>query len=108
METPPNWFVCPLRVAQYGDPPREAGELDHIPRRPGVYAIYRYGKLVYIGSSSNLRARLGSHEKLKKGDAVKIKLTRKLGDWLMIEYRLIARLQPELNTTVRHQRAPRA
>ena len=30
-------------------------------RRPGVYALYRRGKLYYVGLASNLRARLKMH-----------------------------------------------
>jgi len=33
----------------------------HVRRRHGVYALYRRGKLHYVGLASNLRSRLGHH-----------------------------------------------
>jgi hypothetical protein len=33
----------------------------HVRRRQGVYALYRRGKLQYVGLASNLRSRLGHH-----------------------------------------------
>ena len=33
----------------------------HVRRRQGVYALYRRGKLYYIGLASNLRSRLAHH-----------------------------------------------
>jgi hypothetical protein len=33
----------------------------HVRRRQGVYALYRRGKLHYVGLASNLRSRLGHH-----------------------------------------------
>lgn len=78
-----------------------------IARRPGVYVIYLDGKLTYVGQSENVLYRLFEHlrfDEEKKlwvsrwGVAqkalVKAKYTRRLGDWLMWEYRLIQRLRP--------------
>ena len=33
----------------------------HVRRRQGVYALYRRGKLYYVGLASNLRSRLAHH-----------------------------------------------
>lgn len=75
---------------------------------PGVYVIYCDGVLSYVGSTNNLQARLFKH--LCYGHTkcvtqwglfddvfIKIRLSRKYGDWAMIELRLIARLQPKFN-----------
>lgn len=87
---------------------------------PGCYAIYCDDVLVYVGSSTNLRARClayGRHSRFARHPAgrhipvlrfpwgissyrgfyVKVKYSRRLGDWLMWEWRLIARLQPRHN-----------
>jgi len=76
-----------------------------IPNMPGCYAIYRGRTLVYIGSTQNLNARLENHWRDSKRWGVtpntpltiKVRVSRKAGDWLMIEYRLIKRLRPEVN-----------
>lgn len=86
---------------------------DSVPHRPGVYVIYIYDRPVYVGQSSNLALRLRSYKfrygynrniKTPWGDFhdeapvyCKFKTTRRLGDWLMWEYRLIQKLQPEHN-----------
>lgn len=88
-----------------------------IPARPGVYVIYFDGRPVYVGQSANLRARVSGHrirhgygktihtpwEELPHTAAVtvKVKCSRRIGDWAMWEIRLIARLRPEFN--VHHQ-----
>jgi len=43
-------------LEQYQDIVRE-----HVRRRHGVYALYRRGKLYYVGLASNLRGRLANH-----------------------------------------------
>lgn len=69
----------------------------------GVYAIYRAGSLVYIGSSSQLSVRLQPYFRLRHPDVplvtVKVAPSRRAGDWLMREYRLIRRLRPADNKT---------
>ena len=35
--------------------------LNEVPARPGVYALYYYGKRRYVGKSKNLRRRLKQH-----------------------------------------------
>jgi len=71
-------------------------------------------RLIYIGSSESIKKRVTSHisfpagrpffskaaERLESGHGpfiVAYKLTQKNGDWLMLEHRLIERLQPECN-----------
>lgn len=80
------------------------------PSSPGVYAVYLDGILSYIGSSNNIEARLrgynirpgyapgffsfwGRHNDLK----IKARVSKRDGEWLMREYRLIQRLTPPLN-----------
>jgi excinuclease UvrABC nuclease subunit len=100
-----NWkTICPARE----DPPA----------LPGVYVIFVNGQVAYVGSSMNMRARFVGH-KFRFGfarnihtpwgsfpdtspggsDAVtcKFRTSRRLGDWLMWEFRLIRRLQPIFN-----------
>lgn len=77
------------------------------PRSPGVYVVFRNGQAVYVGQSVNLRARLSAHEygvcdraRQSPADVISIRysLSRKRGDWLMREYRLIQRLKPLMNS----------
>ncbi len=80
----------------------------------GCYAIYRGSSLIYIGSTSNLRQRLQSHWRAAarwrtsatEPLSIKVKPSRRRGDWLMIEYRLILRLCPKMNRmhNIRRQR----
>ncbi len=69
----------------------------------GVYAIYRTGSLVYIGSSSQLSVRLQPYFRVRHQDVplvtVKVAPSRRAVDWLMREYRLIRRLRPVDNRT---------
>lgn len=84
-----------------------------VPTEPGYYALYSGKVLVYIGSTTNLRIRLGKHLCVRRsyssahGDWIqpknpitraKFKVSRRLGDWLMGEWRLITRLQPKNNS----------
>jgi len=41
----------------------------YVRRRQGVYALYRRGKLYYVGLASNLRGRLASHLRDRHGDS---------------------------------------
>lgn len=41
----------------------------YVRRRHGVYALYRRGKLYYVGLASNLRSRLGNHLKDRHGES---------------------------------------
>lgn len=79
-------------------------------QRPGVYVIIADGTVLYVGQSENVAARIaaynirfglggsvftrwGAHRRV----AVKVRYTERYGDWLMIEARLIRRLQPKFN-----------
>src|SRR3990167_5290860 len=87
---------------------------DAVPKEPGCYAVYHDGRLVYIGSSSFLPRRVNHYFSVKRlrpritGGAmvkvnsdvlvtVKVAQTSRAGEWLMREYRLIARLRPRDN-----------
>lgn len=84
-----------------------------LPRCAGVYAVYFDNELVYIGQSWNVAARFSEHS-IRYGYGrniitpwidlpdhtevkVKVKRTRRLGDWAMDEIRLINRLRPQFN-----------
>lgn len=93
------------------------GALPHWCRRPGCYAIYIDGSLVYVGSSENLYTRLLIHRAkfqlvvpdklggpfiqtqfgLCSKVTAKVWLSRRFGDWLMLEARLIRRIKPSGN-----------
>lgn len=79
------------------------------PRHPGVYVVYLGGRVVYVGSSWSLGERFPYHG-LSRIDGtwttpwgespylvVKYKISRRFGDWLMDEIRLIRRLNPSGN-----------
>lgn len=80
---------------------------------PCCYVIYFDSQPIYIGSTNNLRARFLGHS-FRYGYAkvvmtpwgdfdsrmkitIKYRPSKKYGDWLMIEARLIMRLQPIFN-----------
>ena len=86
-----------------------------VPARPGTYALFSGDQLLYIGSSTDLRGRLKEHgygarwsSRPRKHTAtprlrVKIAESRRPGDWLAREYRLIVRLRPPLNRVHAHR-----
>jgi excinuclease UvrABC nuclease subunit len=97
---PGTWVMCSPEFA---------------PVAAGVYAIYVNGELVYVGSSKNLRQRLAQHNvrygyspsvitpwgQFHHADAsyhCKVKVSRRYGEWAMLELRLIRRLKPRCNT----------
>ena len=84
-----------------------------IPAAPGVYVVYLSNNVVYVGQSNNLRVRFARHN-IRFGYAsnlitpwgefpatkkleIKAKLSRRVGDWAMLEIRLIHRLRPRFN-----------
>ncbi len=83
------------------------------PRQPGVYAIFLDGELTYIGSTINIADRLAGHRLNRdmhtglyhtpwgqcRTLGIKCRHSRRYGDWLMHEVRLIFRLQPVGNVT---------
>ena len=96
-------------------------ERERLPRCAGAYAIYFDGRLVYIGQSCDIANRFsehcfrygyGRHIVTPWGEVpesttitVKVKRSRRLGDWAMWEIRLIARLRPVFNS--HHKRGRR-
>jgi excinuclease UvrABC nuclease subunit len=86
-----------------------------LPHCAGVYAVYIDGQLVYIGQSSDIANRIANHRfrfGYRKnvilpwnGDvpdtskiSLKIKRSKRFGDWAMWELRLIRRLKPIYNS----------
>ena len=84
-----------------------------LPRVSCCYVIYLDGQLKYIGSTNDLRNRFSGHA-FRYGYGrnihtpwgtfpddikfiIKYKPSKKYGDWLMIEARLIRKLRPEYN-----------
>lgn len=82
-----------------------------ITRGAGVYAVYCDGVLIYIGQSADVLKRLESY-KMNYGFSngriytpwgfckdlyVKVRSARRMGEHLMIEARMIARLKPKFN-----------
>ena len=88
---------------------------------PCVYVFIGDGVPLYVGQTTNLRARLRTHcfrysydNKVMtpwnipdpKTAVLKVKFSERFGDWLMLEARLIRRLQPRCNVAgVRSRRA---
>lgn len=73
-----------------------------LPEVPGVYVIQRPGRVVYVGSTVNLRSRAKCHIPVFGGNKpnppfFSYSVSRRPGDWLMREYRLIQRLLPAEN-----------
>jgi excinuclease UvrABC nuclease subunit len=68
---------------------------------PGVYALYVNDNIVYIGSSEHLSNRLLNHRWAfiyNRPFTIKYSHSKKKGEWLMREYRLIKRIQPSKNS----------
>jgi len=89
----------------------DGGEDWYPPAEPGVYVVYGDGKLLYIGSASNMRRRFGGYqirwsEPVQKLHTfwgyfddlrIKYRTYRRYGEWLMAEARLIRRIRPPRN-----------
>lgn len=87
------------------------------PRVAGVYVIYFDERIIYIGQSSDVAARMLRHNlqygyarnvRTPWGDVpdsvcitAKVKRSRVLGDWAMWELRLIQRLKPIGNRSMK-------
>lgn len=41
-------------------------DIEELPRKPGIYIIYRRDKIIHVGSTKNLRQRLTTHSKKHK------------------------------------------
>jgi excinuclease UvrABC nuclease subunit len=83
---------------------RELSRFSKLPDVPGVYVVYMNGHVYYIGSSSNLCRRIRKtfqqYERTSMRESsfeIKYSLSRRYGDWLMREARLIRRLSPRAN-----------
>jgi hypothetical protein len=80
-------------------------EMPEFPHSTGCYVLYLDELLAYVGQSSNLQWRIAIHEKNLREHldgrrlTVKIRYSRKYGDWAMVELRLIRRLKPPYNST---------
>jgi len=83
---------------------------NQIKQLPGVYVVYADLYPVYVGQSTNIRTRLANH-RFRRGYTnyivlpwekclnltIKVKYSKKYGDWAMLELRLIKHLQPKYN-----------
>lgn len=88
-----------------------------IPRAPGVYVIFHAGRPIYVGQSTDLRTRVLSYNFRPGYSRVvltpwgpldddgsfhcRYRVSRKRGDWLMWEFRLIVRLKPQFNKSMK-------
>jgi excinuclease UvrABC nuclease subunit len=83
-----------------------------LPSGGGCYAIYLDGKLSYVGQASNVKERIRFNHRVDVARyssaivspwgrfqtvSVKVRVSKKFGDWAMIELRLIRRLLPRFN-----------
>jgi hypothetical protein len=65
---------------------------------PGIYAVFENGKCIYIGSSLNLKARIGGKHEHRNGQRrCRFRYVFGTGEYLRAECRLIRRLRPKLN-----------
>ena len=85
-------------------------EAHHIPELSACYVVFSGKKVLYVGSATKLYSRLVHGHRILDGtigyrkDAcnpkkitVAYRPSVKLGDWAMVEIRLIKRLKPSLN-----------
>jgi hypothetical protein len=75
---------------------RTLGNRKEAPVAAGIYVLIEDGQAVYVGQSRDLRHRLSCHMP-PEGTVIKVKTSRRYGDWLMDELRLIRRLRPRRN-----------
>jgi len=88
-----------------------------IPEVSCVYVFYFDGRLVYIGSTNNLKKRISQYQfRVSHGEIlthwgrferdtiieVKYKTSKKYAYWLMLEARLIKRIQPIFNIKLKN------
>ena len=91
---------------------------DAAPASPGCYAVLARGRVLYLGSAVNIRKRLQDHglgcrwsrRRCPWGELSSIELrtcgSRRFGDWLAREARLIRRLRPPGNSKHARTREP--
>lgn len=104
-----NW-----RYAEWG----ETGAAK-LPDKPGVYVVYCNDMIGYIGQTECLRSRFSTGHNIYQADdgtyqtpwgvfascRIKYAVCRRVGEWLMLECRLIRRLEPRFNQQIsRHGR----
>lgn len=95
------------------------GSWKELPAVPGVYVVYSGKTVVYIGSAHNIRNRISSHQvevRCPGADShdwrdyprlrLKYKTFARFGEWLMVEARLIQRLQPASNRKLKNKISP--
>jgi len=82
-----------------------------VPEVPGCYVIFGDGEVVYVGQTVNMRMRMRSHGiriwhysaqfKTPWGNFSELygkrRVSKRYGDWAMVEVRLINRLNPPGN-----------
>jgi excinuclease UvrABC nuclease subunit len=79
-----------------------------IPEKPGVYVIYicaaPFYNPVYIGSTQNLKKRIGSHEVIRvatgllsRAMTIKYKVVSDIDKMINLEYALINKIKPLIN-----------
>jgi hypothetical protein len=83
--------------------------IDDAPLNAGCYALVASESAIYIGQSGNIRSRLVAHHwRIKRrgvktrwgfidGGIVKVRISKRPAEHLMIEARLIERLSPKFN-----------
>lgn len=70
------------------------------PQNAGVYALYRAGRLVYVGRTFNLRSRLTTHRRRVGFTDCKVAFVDDEQEQKRLERRLIFRLRPSSNRTI--------
>lgn len=92
-----------------------------LPRAAGVYVIFIDDEAVYVGSSVNVAVRFYEHKfrygygnniitpwgdlRNDRKVSVRVRRSKRLGDWAMWEIRLIHRLKPRFNQQHLRKRA---
>lgn len=78
-------------------------------RRGGLYALYDIERrLIYIGSTGNIRSRVTDHRNRLRPHVCYVKVLFLRGAWYLREQRLVRRLRPIFNVriTKRNLRSP--
>jgi len=73
-------------------------KINQLPKRPGVYLFKKDARLLYVGKAVNLKARVKNHQKLLGlAEQLAYVETKSEIDALILEARLIKKLQPKYN-----------
>lgn len=62
-----------MPIAKRWSPSEEEHIKQNVPDTSGIYELWSFGELVYIGTSENLRQRLHTHEKEKDPNQYRFK-----------------------------------